>query len=77
MRDTRRGEASAGHAELHGLAALFEAERPRLRYDPATAGRLLRSITLALSHPAIHPGDPCPRPRSSPCFLDGIRRPSE
>src|SRR4051812_28749092 len=46
MRETPGVKERRATPELHGLAALFEAERPRLRYDPATAGRLLRSITL-------------------------------
>jgi AcrR family transcriptional regulator len=71
MRETPGVKERRGTPELRGLAALFEGER--LRYDPATAGRLLRSITLALSHPAIHPGDPVPPAEIVTLFLDGAR----
>jgi AcrR family transcriptional regulator len=73
MRDTPGVKGRRGTPELAGLAALFEAERPCLRYDPATAGRLLRSITLALSHPAIVTGDPMPPEEIVTLFLDGAR----
>jgi len=73
MRDTPGVKGRRGTPELAGLAALFEAERPCLRYDPATAGRLLRSITLALSHPAIVTGDPMAPAEIVPLFLDGAR----
>src|SRR5882724_11260528 len=39
MRDTPGVKERRGTPELVGLAALFEAEREGLRYDPATAGR--------------------------------------
>src|SRR5436190_2292657 len=58
MRDTPGVKERRGTPELVGLAALFEGGGPALRYDAATAGRLLRSITLALSHPAIVTGEP-------------------
>ena len=59
--------------ELLGLADLFETERRHLRYDPATAGRVLRSMTLALSHPAIITDDPMPADEIVTLFLHGIR----
>ena len=73
MRDTPGVKERRGTPELVGLAALFEAESQGLRYDPATAGRLLRSITLALSHPAIVTGDPMAPEEIVTLFLHGAR----
>jgi AcrR family transcriptional regulator len=73
MRDTPGVKERRGTPELIGLAALFEAESDDLRYDPATAGRLLRSITLALSHPAIVTGDPMAPQEIVTLFLHGAR----
>ena len=73
MRDTPGVKERRGTPELIGLAALFEAESDDLRYDPATAGRLLRSITLALSHPAIVTGDPMAPKEIVTLFLHGAR----
>ncbi len=35
------------------LVALFAAHRPRLRVDPVEAARLVRAITLAVTHPTL------------------------
>jgi len=64
-----------GTPELLGLAALFEPERHCLRYDPAAAGRVLRSMTVALSHPAIITGDPMEPDEIASLFLHGARQP--
>ena len=71
VRDTPSMRDRRSTPELTGLARLFEAERAGLRYDPATAGRVLRSITLALSHPTITPGDPMPPAEIVTLFLRG------
>ena len=71
VRDTPSMRARRHTPELTGLARLFEPERAGLRYDPATAGRVLRSITLALSHPTITPGDPMPPAEIVTLFLRG------
>jgi AcrR family transcriptional regulator len=73
MRDTPGVKERRGTPELLGLASLFETERAGLRYEPATAGRLLRSITLALSHPAIVTGDPMKPDDIVTLFLHGAR----
>ncbi|MDH3681555.1 MAG: TetR/AcrR family transcriptional regulator [Acidimicrobiia bacterium] len=46
----------SGHTRLPdspALIALFSAERDRLRTDPQDAARLLRALTLALTHPML------------------------
>jgi AcrR family transcriptional regulator len=73
IRETPRMKERRATPELLGLAALFETERHHLRYDPATAGRVLRSMTLALSHPAIITDDPMPADEIVTLFLHGIR----
>ncbi len=73
VRDTADVQHRRRTAELAGLTDLFEPERRRLRHDPATAGRMLRSITLALSHPALITGDPMPADEIVSLFLDGAR----
>jgi AcrR family transcriptional regulator len=40
-------------AHSPALTALFERHRRRLRVEPAEAGRLLRALTLALTHPML------------------------
>jgi AcrR family transcriptional regulator len=72
IRETPRMKERRATPELLGLGALFEAERHHLRYDPATAGRVLRSMTLALSHPAIITGDPMPADEIVTLFLHGV-----
>ena len=71
VRDTPSMKDRRSTPELRGLADLFEAACPHLRYDPATAGRVLRSVTLALSHPTITPGDPMPPAEIVTLFLRG------
>lgn len=58
------------------LAALIRASGFRLRSDPETAAHQLRALTLAVSHPALYPGEPM-RPRDIVrLLLDGIRLPA-
>ena len=73
VRDTADAKERRRTAELAGLADLFEPERHCLRHDPVQAGRILRSITLALSHPALITGDPMPPGEIVALFLDGVR----
>ncbi len=42
------------------LAAIFQRHADRLTVDPATAGHMLRALTLSLTHPMLagHPSDP-------------------
>jgi hypothetical protein len=35
------------------LTAIFEAHRDRIRVEPSAAARLLRALTLSLTHPMI------------------------
>jgi AcrR family transcriptional regulator len=71
MRETAGVKERRGTPELAGLAALFDGAGPCLRYDAATAGRLLRSITLALSHPAIVTSEPMAPADIVTLFLHG------
>jgi AcrR family transcriptional regulator len=73
VRDTADVQQRRRTTELTGLADLLEPERHRLRQNPAEAGRMLRSITLALSHPALISGDPMPPDEIVAFFLDGVR----
>lgn len=47
-------------ADSPALNALFERHRTRLRVEPAEAARLLRALTLSLTHPMLtdHPRSP-------------------
>jgi AcrR family transcriptional regulator len=60
-------------ADFASLAALFEAERDRLRYDPATAARQLRALTLAVSHPVLFGPEPMAPDEIVSLLLEGIR----
>ena len=76
---TATGMSDAGRRprprpDFVGLAALFEPHRATLRREPAEAGRLLRSITVALSHPSMI-DDPLPPAEIVSLFLDGLRGP--
>lgn len=59
--------------DLPGLAALFEPDRHRLRRDPIEAARMLRSLTLAFSHPTLVPDGPMSPEEIVSVLLDGIR----
>jgi len=70
----QRGEKRPHNTwDLAGLAALFEPERARLAYDPMDAGRMLRGITLAMSHPALVNDAPMSPQAIVSLLLDGIR----
>jgi AcrR family transcriptional regulator len=73
VRDTADVQQRRRTTELSGLADLFEPERHRLRRDPVEAGRMLRSITLALSHPALVTGEAMAPEEIVSLFLDGVR----
>ena len=59
--------------DLPGLAALFEPDRHRLSRDPVEAARMLRSLTLAFSHPTLVPDGPMSPDEIVALLLDGIR----
>jgi AcrR family transcriptional regulator len=61
--------------DLAELTALFEEERSVLRRDPELAGRLLRGLVLAASHPALVGDEPLTPAVIVSTLLDGIRRP--
>jgi AcrR family transcriptional regulator len=59
--------------DLAGLAALFEPEGRRLRYDPVHAARLLRAVALAFSRPALYGDEAMAASEIVALLLDGIR----
>lgn len=52
------------------LVALFERSRRRLRIDPTEAARLLRALTLSLTHPMLA-AEPLPAEQIVDLFLRG------
>ncbi len=68
--DKRRGPAEV----IPGLVALFEPERGRLDHDPVAAARMLRALTLAVSHPTLIADQPMSPEDIVSLLLDGIRR---
>ncbi len=48
-----REQHSRRMPESEAMVELFEAEPERFRVDPATAARMLRGLTLSLSHPML------------------------
>ncbi len=68
--DKRRGPAEV----IPGLVALFEPERDRLDHDPVAAARMLRALTLAVSHPTLIADQPMSPEDIVSLLLDGIRR---
>ncbi len=69
------GAVSHTPANFPALAALFAANRSLVRGDPERASQQLRALTLALSHPALSPGDPMTPREIVELLLDGIRLP--
>jgi AcrR family transcriptional regulator len=66
--------AERTHApDLRGLAALFEADRGRIRCDPLEAAHLLRGLTIAGTHPALILDEPLASTEIVSLFLDGVR----
>ena len=59
--------------DLRALAALLEPMRDRLNRDPVAAARLLRAMTLAVSHPALLADGPLAPVEVVSLFLDGAR----
>jgi AcrR family transcriptional regulator len=57
--------------DLHALVALFERHRARLRVKPTVAARLLRALTLSVTHPMLA-GDPMGPDELLPLFLHGV-----
>jgi AcrR family transcriptional regulator len=59
--------------DLHGLIELFASEPGRINRPAIEAARLLRSLTLAVSHPALSQ-EIVPPDEIVSLLLDGIRR---
>jgi AcrR family transcriptional regulator len=59
--------------DLGPLAALFEADRDRIRRDPLEAAHLLRGLTIASTHPALVLDEPLSSSEIVSVFLDGVR----
>ncbi len=53
------------------LTAIFEPERGRLTIEPEAAARLLRALTLSMTHPMLA-GEPTSPPEIVAFFLHGI-----
>ena len=66
-----REQAARPLADSPALAAIFASEPGRLRVDPAPAARMLRALTLALTHPTLSP-DPTPAAEIVQVLLHGI-----
>jgi AcrR family transcriptional regulator len=59
--------------DLSGLVDLFEPDRDKLSCEPAVAARMLRGLTLALTHPALVQDDALEPAEIVSLLLDGIR----
>jgi AcrR family transcriptional regulator len=57
--------------DLPALIALFDRHRDQLRVDPRVAARLLRALTLSLSHPMLA-ADPMRPVEVTSLFLHGV-----
>lgn len=57
------------------LTAMFEAERANLRVQPDAAARMLRALTLSLTHPMLS-GTAVPSSEIVATVLHGIERPT-
>lgn len=57
--------------DLPALVAMFRRHRDRLRVDPVVAARLLRALTLSVTHPMLA-ADPMPPAEVLPLFLHGV-----
>jgi AcrR family transcriptional regulator len=71
--DAVQPKAAPPSGDLDALTELFEPERPNLRHEPLQAARALRALTMASSHPALHPDEPMSPAEIVSLLLDGIR----
>ena len=74
--DALRDREKSPPPDLAALAELFEGGRIHLRYDPRSAARQLRALTLAVSHPALYADEAMSPSEIVALLLDGIRRPA-
>jgi AcrR family transcriptional regulator len=68
------GKNRAMAAAMGELAALFEPDRARLTFPPATAARMLRGVVFAGVHPIISAGQPLSTDEMVTLLLCGIQR---
>jgi AcrR family transcriptional regulator len=68
-----RGSKRRRPVELRSLVALFGDARAEIRDEPARAARTLRSLTIAVSHPAFFGDEPMTPREIVELFLDGVR----
>ena len=66
-----REQASRPLADSEALAAIFAAEGERLTVEPRRAARMLRALTLSLTHPLLTP-EPMPASQIVDLLLRGI-----
>lgn len=66
-----RSHASRPMTDSGALAAIFESERDRLRIEPTAAARMLRALTLSLTHPMLA-GEPISSAEIVAVVLHGI-----
>lgn len=66
-----REEASRPLADSEALADIFRSEPERLTVDPVKAARLLRALTLSVTHPMLAP-EPMPPAEIVDLLLRGI-----
>ena len=74
LRGKLREQASRPPADSDELTAMFARRRTRLRIEPADAARLLRALTLSLTHPMLT-GGPVTADEIVTTVLHGIERP--
>ncbi len=68
---SRQRRSARPPADSPGLIAIFEAAPGRLRVDPAVAARLVRALTLSLTHPMLA-GEPTDPAEIADLVLHGI-----
>ena len=62
-------------AAMGELAAVFEPDRDRLAFSPATTARMVRTVVFAGVHPIICAGQPLTTGEMVTLLLSGIKRP--
>jgi AcrR family transcriptional regulator len=70
-----RQQVARALPESEALAALLEPERERLSIEPRAAARVLRALTLALTHPMLAE-ELMPAEHVVELFLHGVERPA-
>jgi AcrR family transcriptional regulator len=64
-------------ATMDTLAPLFEPDATGLRRQPRDCARMLASMTIAATHPALVVGDPMPPEEIVALFLHGVLDPTD